>query len=46
MDIPYPGMMKNSGLYFNQTLDHPINGPPHLLSPDVKLPDHMEEVGG
>jgi hypothetical protein len=29
-----------------QTLDQPINGPPHLLSPTVELPDHMQEVAG
>jgi len=46
MDIPPPGMIRNSGPCFDQTLDQPINGPPHLLSLNVKLPDHMQEVAG
>ena len=39
-------MIRNSGPYFDQTLDQPINGPPHLLSPDVELPNHVQEVVG
>jgi hypothetical protein len=42
----YPRMISDSGPSLDQTLDQPINGPPHLLSPDVKLPDHLQEVAG
>jgi hypothetical protein len=39
-------MIRDSGPSLGQTLDQPINGPPHLPSPDVKLPDHPQEVAG
>jgi len=42
--IPPSGVIRDSGPHFDQALDQPINGPPHFLSPDVELPDHVEEV--
>ena len=46
MHIPPPGMVRNPGPHFDQALDQPVDGPPHLFAPDVKLPDHMQEVIG
>ena len=46
MDIPPPGMIRNSGPYFDQTLDQPFNGPLNLFAPDIELPDHMQKVVG
>ena len=46
MHIPSPGMVRNSGPHFDQTLDQPVNGPPHFFAPDIELPDHMQEVVG
>ena len=46
MDIPPPGMVRNSGPHFDQALDQPVHGPLHFLAPDIELPDHMQEVVG
>jgi len=46
MHIPSPGMLRNPGSPFNQTLDQPINAPLHFLAPDIELPDHMQEIIG
>ena len=46
MHIPPPGMVRNSGAHFDQALDEPINGTLHLFAPDIKLPDHMQEIVG
>jgi hypothetical protein len=46
MDIPPPGMIRNSGPYFDQTLDQPLHGPFHFFTPNIEVPDHMQEVVG
>ena len=44
MDIPSPGMIRNSGSDLDQTLNEPVNGPLHFLAPNIELPDHMQKV--
>jgi hypothetical protein len=39
-------MIRNSGPHFEKSLDQPINGPPHFFTPDIELPDHMQEFVG
>ena len=46
MDIPPPGMVRNSGPDFDQTLDQPVDGAFHFFTPDIELADHMQEVVG
>jgi hypothetical protein len=38
--MPPPGMVRNSGPYFDQTLNQPVNGSLNLFDPDIVLPDH------
>jgi len=40
MNIPSPGMVRNSGADFDQTLNQPVNGPLNFFAPDIELPDH------
>src|SRR5208282_4276819 len=44
MDIPPPGMVRNSGPNFDQTLNQPVHGPLNFFAPNIELPDHMQEV--
>jgi hypothetical protein len=44
MDIPPPGVVRNSGTHLDQALCQPIYGPFYLFAPNIKLPDHMQEV--
>jgi hypothetical protein len=37
-------MVKNPDPHFDQSFDQPIHGPPHFFSPNIELPDHMQEV--
>jgi hypothetical protein len=46
MDMPPPGMARNSGPDHDQTLDQPVYGAFHFFAPDVERPDHMQEVAG
>jgi len=46
MDIPSPGVVRNSGFHFDQALDKPVDGPLHFFTPDIELPDHMQQVVG
>jgi len=39
MEIPPPGMIRNSGPHFDQTLDQPINGPLNFFALNIELPD-------
>ena len=41
MQIPPPGVLSNSGHYFDQTLYQLVKGPLYL-TPDIKLTDHKE----
>jgi len=44
MDIPSPGMIRNSGSDLDQTLNEAVNGPLHFLALNIELPDHMQKV--
>jgi hypothetical protein len=46
MRIPPLGVARNPGLHFDHALDQPVHGPLNFFSPDIELPDHMEEVVG
>ena len=46
MHMPPSGVVRNPGSHFDQTLDQPVDGPPHFLSPDGELADLMQEVAG
>ena len=37
-------MVRYSGSHFDQALDQPIDGPFHLFTPNIELPDHVQEV--
>gem|GEM_PF-5384081 len=34
MNIPPPGMIRDSGSHFNHTLGQPVHGPPHFFTPN------------
>ncbi len=46
MDIPPPGMIRNSGAHFDKALDQPVHGTFHFFTPYIELADHVQEVVG
>ena len=44
MEIPPPGMIRNSGTSYGQALDQPVYGSLKFCAPNIELPDHMQEV--
>ena len=46
MDIPSSGMVGDSGPHLDKTLDQPVDGSLHFFTPDIELPDHVQEVVG
>jgi len=46
MDVPSPGMVRDSGTDFDQTIDQPVDGLLHFFAPGRELPDHMQKVEG
>jgi hypothetical protein len=46
MDIPPPGVVRNSGPHFNQAFDQPVHGTLNFFAPDIELRHHMQEVVG
>ncbi len=46
MDIPSPGVVRNSGNHFDLALNQPVHGTLNILAPDIELTDRMQEVVG
>jgi hypothetical protein len=46
LDIPSPGVIRNSGTHFDQALDRPAHGSLNFFAPDLELPDQMQKVVG
>ena len=46
MDIPSPGVVRDSGTNFDQAFDEPVHGTLNILAPDIEPTDHMQEIVG
>jgi hypothetical protein len=44
MDMPSPGVVRNSGTHFDEALDQAVPGLLNFFVPDIELPAHMQEV--
>src|SRR4030042_1962806 len=44
MHIPPPGMIRNPGSHFDQTIDPPFDGPLHVLVPYIEPVDHLTQL--
>jgi len=44
MHLPFPGVIRNPGPYFDQTLDQPVDGPFHIFAPDIEMTDQVQDV--
>ena len=45
-EIPSPGVVSNSGPPIDQALDQPVHGTLNFFTPNIKLPNHLQEVIG